>query len=813
MAAKIHVKFGDEDGDASAGSRASPETQSSKVKGPLSLERLRQIDSNDGALSENDLRFHTDLDTESEVQASSEAGDVRNSAKMAKQSEKHGKSNGHSKLNGQSNGQSNGKLNGKPNGKPKDKANGKINGKNKRDGITVYYKDSDDESEDETSRPARPAMLNKEALRARRHELLAERERLPMYRSREQVLKHLAENRVCVLLGETGSGKSTQLPQLLYEADPSRERIAVTQPRRVAAISLATRVSEELGAQLGGRVGYSVRFQNKSGPHTHIKYLTDGMLLRELMLDPDLTRYTTVVLDEAHERTVMTDLLMGLLKRLLARRADLRIVVMSATLDAERFSQFFGGARILYVQGRSYPVERYYLPAAIDDVVDATVQAACQVNEGEAAGDVLAFLPGQDEIEKCCDRLATLAPLLSKEAPLLVPVPLYASLPAAAQARAFEDAGPRRRKVILATNIAETSLTIPGVRYVIDTGLRKVRVWKPSLGLDTLFTTAVSQASAAQRMGRAGREAPGKCFRLYTEDAYRTDLPAQTEAEILRTDVASVVLMLKRAGVDDVLGFEWLEAPRKQAITAALVKLYALRALDDAGRLTQLGREMVVLPLSPHLAAVLLHAKHQAEDDGGVLLSAVLDVAACLAVEDLQTTPGVDQRDAVNERKAALFGAAKDHGDLVMLRELCALYRDVPKADRKEWCTAVGVQHRGMRNVEQVRAQLEKYLGVAGRLERATRAPDPRDLVRCFLRGFVSNTALGLPDRRYRTVFGGQTINIHPSSMLFGRKFEAILYIEYVYTTKGYARMVSPVELDWLRDVGGPVFARQRVDE
>jgi ATP-dependent RNA helicase DHR2 len=530
------------------------------------------------------------------------------------------------------------------------------------------------------------------------------------------------------------------------------------------------------------------------------------MLLRELMLDPELTRYTTLVLDEAHERTVLTDLLMGLLKRLMSRRKDLRLVVMSATLDAQKFSHFFGGAKILYVQGKSYPVERFYLSSAVDDVVDATVQAACQVNEGEAAGDVLVFLPGQDDIEKCADRLTTLAPLLSKEAPLIVPIPLYASLAPAAQAKAFQEAGPRRRKIILATNIAETSLTIPGVRYVIDSGLRKVRVWKPSLGLDTLFTTAVSQASATQRMGRAGREAPGKCFRLFTEEAYNTELPAQTEAEILRTDVASVILMLKKARVDDVMSFEWLESPKKQAITAALMKLYALRALDDNGKLTQLGEEMVVLPVSPHLAAVLLHAKHSGDN---ALLAAVLDVTACLAVEDLQMTPNVDARDAVNERKAQLFGSARQHGDLIMLHELYTLYQDVPKAGRREWCTSIGVQHKGMKNVEQVRSQLERYLGVVG-MEQPARSPDPSELICCFLRGFVSNTALGLPDRRYRTVFGGQTINIHPSSMLFGRKFEAILYIEYVYTTKGYARIVSPVDLEWVKDIGAPIFARGR---
>ncbi|KAF5095897.1 hypothetical protein D0Z00_002984 [Geotrichum galactomycetum] len=715
----------------------------------------------------------------------------------------------------------------------------------------VKFLDSEDEddaalleSDDDENALARSSISangsNKRARFDLKNKLFQTRIALPMYQAGEEVVQRIMANDVTVLLGETGSGKSTQLPQLLYAQGNKEEpqRIAITQPRRVAAINLATRVSEEMGEVLGQKVGYSVRFQNNSHPRfTHIKYLTDGMLLRELMGSADLDQYSTIILDEAHERTLLTDLLMGLLKRIMKRRnaegSDnrLRLVVMSATLDAERFSKFFDNADILFVEGKMYPVQRYYLNEPVDDIVDSTIQAVCQVNQSEPMGDILAFLPGQDEIEKVVQRLNDLAPELPKEAPLLVALPLYASLASTAQQRAFEPLpGKNRRKVICATNIAETSLTVPGVRYVIDSGLRKIRVWKPDLGMDTLLTTPISQAAASQRMGRAGREAPGKCFRLFTEETYTSDLPKQTEAEIVRCDVASAILMLKRAGVDDVLGFDWVESPGKRAISAALLKLYGLKALDDAGKITALGNQMALLPVAPQLAAVLLSAQALG---GSKLLSTVIDVVACISVEDLLVNPHPEVRDAVNERRRTLFGGGTEWGDLVMLKEMFDMYSGIADvADKKVWCREVCASYKGMKNVMLVRTQIKNYMrGLLG--DKPTRAKqekpatteisdndededdddfddlksnvrgqfDVKGLIKCFLHGYVGNAALGLPDRRYKSILNGQTLNIHPSSMLFGQKLEAIMYLEFVYTTKPYARMVSPIQAEWLHEI------------
>lgn len=729
--------------------------------------------------------------------------------------------------------------------------------KNIKSRSTVQFLDSEDEadaalleSDDDENALARSSVAangnNKRARIDLKTKLFQTRIALPMYQAGEEVVQRIMDNDVTVLLGETGSGKSTQLPQLLYAQGTKDEpqRIAITQPRRVAAINLATRVSEEMGEVLGQKVGYSVRFQNNSHPRfTHIKYLTDGMLLRELMGNADLDQYSTIILDEAHERTLLTDLLMGLLKRIMIRRNAegstnrLRLVVMSATLDAERFSQFFDNADILFVEGKMYPVQRYYLNEPVDDIVDSTIQAVCQANQSEPTGDILAFLPGQDEIEKVVQRLNDLAPELPKEAPLIVALPLYASLASTAQQKAFEPLpGKNRRKVICATNIAETSLTVPGVRYVIDSGLRKIRVWKPDLGMDTLLTTPISQAAASQRMGRAGREAPGKCFRLFTEDTYVSDLPKQTEAEIVRCDVASAILMLKRAGVDDVLGFDWVESPGKRAISAALLKLYGLKALDDEGKITALGNQMALLPVAPQLAAVLLSAQAMG---GSKLLSTVIDVVACISVEDLLVNPHPEVRDAVNERRRTLFGGGTEWGDLVMLKEMYDMYSGISDVgDRKTWCREVCISYKAMKNVMLVRTQIKNYMrGLLGdkpvqhkaKNEQKFTNPeqqndddeeeededydfddlksnirgqfDVKGLIKCFLHGYVGNAALGLPDRRFKSILNGQTLNIHPSSMLFGQKLEAIMYLEFVYTTKPYARMVSPIQAEWLHEI------------
>ncbi|KAK9240632.1 P-loop containing nucleoside triphosphate hydrolase protein [Lipomyces kononenkoae] len=635
-------------------------------------------------------------------------------------------------------------------------------------------------------------------------------QRLPICEVQTDLEKKFTKNRITILVGETGSGKSTQIPQFILRMSNGTEKIAVTQPRRVAAINLAKRVAEETKTTLGQDVGYTVRFQNMSGPNTKIKYLTDGMLLRELLLRTSLDQYTTIILDEAHERTIITDLLMGFLKTLLQTRVNLRLIVMSATLDADRFSRFFDGAEVLYVQGRRFPVQRYFLSKPVEDIVDATVRTAIQIHSSEPMGDILAFLAGQEDIDKVVDTLNDMIRSLPVGLPELVALPLYAALPPQQQLKVFEKVPGNKRKIIIATNIAETSLTISGVRYVIDGGTQKVKVWRHDLGLDSLLTMPISKSNAAQRMGRAGREAAGKCYRLYTETDYG-GLRSQMEPEVERCDVSFPILTLKLAGVTDVLGWNWLERPSKAAIMSALMQLYTLKALDDEGKITELGKKMAVLPLPPHLSAVLLDAYQKGIAD------AVLDIVSCLSIENLIMNPHPDKRDEVNGKRLPFITASGGMGDLVVLRNYVQHYRSLLSSEeKKEWCKELHINYRAMSNVEDVRKQLESYLKAGSansKSEDKSAKLGPsilnEQIIQCFLTGFVSNTALRLPGKTYRTIAGGQNINVHPSSSMFDKKVDAIMYTEYMFTTKAYARNVSPIDLQWLQQIA-PHFLSRR---
>lgn len=683
--------------------------------------------------------------------------------------------------------------------------------------------------------------------------LAKQRVQLPMYQVRQGIVNEILTHPVSVIVGETGSGKSTQLPQALLELAP-KQNIVISQPRRVAAISLANRVAAEAGSDVGDKVGYNVRFDAKLSKNTRIRYVTDGMLLREFMLDPMLSKYTTVIVDEAHERTITSDLVLGLLKRLLAKRdgRKFRVIVMSATLDAQRFADFFGSDTTakLYVPGRAFGVERFYTKQPITSLIDATAQTIIQINHGEpAGGDILVFLPGQDEIETVAEILKAHKP--EKGAPRMKIVPLYASLPEADQQLAFAPVKNKERKVVLATNIAETSVTIPGVAYVVDSGIRKVRVHRSILGLESLLPAAISQASAAQRMGRAGRERSGKCWRLYTEDFYRNEMVTTTEPEISRVSLSMPVLLLKRIGVDDVINFPWVDKPSKVAIRNALLQLYTLKALDRSDNITPFGLEMATLPLDPALAAVLVSAYTEATPK---IREATLDVAACLSVQDLLVTPSSSRREEVSERRQELFPASVQYGDLILVKLIWDAYHKVDKSDLKEWCWSIGVSLRSLRRVAQVRKQLVGYLETSTRNKSNNRETEDADqpfrmnnkirfedakpqstndetsdsdsssdsdldesalntseyeqLIMTFLRGYISNTAIALPDRRFQTIMTQQPVSIHPGSALFGSRVEAIMYLEYVYTARGYARFVSPISIDWLRQLAPHLLAK-----
>ncbi len=447
--------------------------------------------------------------------------------------------------------------------------------------------------------------------------ILKTRRDLPVHAQRQEFLDMYQKSQVLVFVGETGSGKTTQIPQfVLYDDLPQHEgkMVACTQPRRVAAMSVAQRVAQEMDVTLGEEVGYSIRFEDMTSQKTVLKYMTDGMLLREAMNDHDLKRYSTIILDEAHERTLATDILMGLLKEVVKRRADLKLIIMSATLDAQKFQKYFMNAPLLAVPGRTHPVEIYYTEEPERDYVEAALRTVLQIHASEPEGDILLFLTGEEEIEDAVRKISLEADEMSREGggPLKC-YPLYGSLPPAQQQRIFEPAPPPYkpggrpgRKCIVSTNIAETSLTIDGIVYVVDPGFSKQKVYNPRIRVESLLVSPISKASAQQRAGRAGRTRPGKCFRLYTEAAFKKELIEQSYPEILRSNLASTVLELKKLGVEDLVHFDLMDPPAPETLMRALEELNYLACLDDEGELTHLGSLASQFPLDPALALMLI---------------------------------------------------------------------------------------------------------------------------------------------------------------------------------------------------------------
>ena len=420
-----------------------------------------------------------------------------------------------------------------------------------------------------------------------------QRESLPIFALKEPLINAILENQILVVIGETGSGKTTQMTQYLVEAGLAKTgKIGCTQPRRVAATSVAKRVAEEFGCSLGQEVGYTIRFEDCTSQDTIIKYMTDGMLLRESLLDSDLSGYSCIMLDEAHERTVNTDVLFGLLKQAVRKRPQLKLIVTSATLDAVKFSEYFYGAPIFKIPGRTFPVEILYTREPETDYVDAALMTVMQIHLTEPPGDILLFLTGQEEIDTACEVLHERMKKLGSDVPELQAWPVYGALPSEMQSKIFDPAPPGTRKVVVATNIAETSLTIDGIYYVVDPGFVKQKIYNPKSCMDSLVVTPISQAAASQRAGRAGRTGPGKCYRLYTERAFRDEMLQTPIPEIQRTNLATTLLQLKAMGINNLLDFDFMDAPPLEAMITALQQLHQLSALDDDGLLTRLGRRV-----------------------------------------------------------------------------------------------------------------------------------------------------------------------------------------------------------------------------
>ncbi|KAH7040756.1 P-loop containing nucleoside triphosphate hydrolase protein [Microdochium trichocladiopsis] len=633
---------------------------------------------------------------------------------------------------------------------------------------------------------------------------------LPVAKHRESLLFLIETNPVTIVVGQTGSGKTTQIPQFLEAAGwcSDGKIIGITQPRRVAATTVAVRVAEEYGCELGKQVGYSIRFEDVTSAVTSIKFMTDGLLIREALVDPLLSRYSVIMVDEAHERSISTDILLGLLKKILRRRPELRIIISSATLQADEFLRFFADGdatgsqpgAIITLEGRTYPIDVLYLEQATEDYVESAVSTVFQIHQKEAAGDILVFLTGREEIDSAVQAIEERSAQLSQGSSRIVPLPLYAGLTTEQQMYVFEPAAANTRKVILSTNIAEASVTIDGVVYVVDCGFVKLRAFNPQTSIESLTVTPVSKASAQQRAGRAGRTRPGKCFRLYSEDAYQS-LPDITAPEIQRSNLAPFILQLKALGIDNVVRFDYFTPPPAELMLRATELLFSLGALDEYAKLTRpLGMRMAELAVEPMMAKTLLSSPAFG------CLEEMLSIAAMTALGGsvFYADGNKKQLDGARRRFAA------EEGDHLTLLNIYQAFVTKGKKESK-FCHENHLNYKSLLRAVSIRGQLRRYLerfGLTAEIASQNPAiPKAESIRRCLTTGFFAHAARMQPDGTFLNVAGGTVLYAHPSSLMFNRKADWVIFHEVIESgKKTFIRDVTKIEKAWLLEYAADFY-------
>ncbi|KAI5966026.1 hypothetical protein KGF57_000672 [Candida theae] len=639
---------------------------------------------------------------------------------------------------------------------------------------------------------------------------------LPVYRYKQEFLDLLKDNQVIIIVGETGSGKTTQLPQYLYEGGYSHgdtKIIGCTQPRRIAAVSVAQRVADEMGTSLGGakgKVGYSIRFDDNCSPSTIVKFATDGMLLREFLNDPGLSNYGAIMIDEAHERTLSTEILLSLLKDLSIQRKDLKIVIASATINAEKFSSYFNGAPILNIPGRRFPVKIHYTKQPEANYLQAVMTTIFQIHLTQPLpGDILVFLTGQDEIEKLetqiQDAIVKIGDQLEDRK--LSVCTVYANLPSEYQSRIFEPAPINTRKVILATNIAETSITIEGVSFVVDPGYVKQNEYNHSTGMESLVVVPCSKANCDQRAGRAGRVGPGKCFRMFTKHSFDNEMDSSQKPEIQRINLNSVILLLLSLGVNDLLNFEFLDPPPKESIMKSLSLLYSLGAIKSSGKLSKTGFKMNEFPLDPVLTKCILSS-----EAFGVTREICIIIAMLTESANLKYSPKQVDQEVIKKRHSQFDAPEGDHLTLLNIFESWS-----NTGYSKQWCEDHFLQYKTLQRARHIfqqviklckkvgvdvnsnrigRGESEKHVGGNESLNGGKAVPQfytaiQRSLVSGFFNNIVKLSPMG--DCYQPLLKSKQNVPcfVHPSSTLFKKKMHKpkyLVYYELVLTSKEYMR-------------------------
>ena len=650
---------------------------------------------------------------------------------------------------------------------------------------------------------------------------------LPVCQHRREIAEAVRRHQVVIVVGETGSGKTTQLPKIAMEVAGARPgMLGCTQPRRLAAVAVARRLAEEVGCETGGYVGYQVRFDDHTGAETRIKLMTDGILLAETQQDPDLSRYHTIILDEAHERSLNIDFLLGYLKLLLARRRDLKLIISSATMDAAAFAEFFSGAPIIHAQGRTYPVELHYLPPVNEreDLPAHVCRAVHWLTEYDAAGDVLVFLPGEREIRDCADALEEL------ELSRTVVLPLFARLSLAEQQRIFHPLQGTRR-IVLATNVAETSLTIPGILYVVDSGLARISRYLPGRQIQSLQVEPISQASARQRAGRCGRVAEGVCLRLYSEEDFELRAP-YTDPEIRRSSLAGVILRMADLHLPPLGEFPLPDPPSARLINEGYRTLREIGALNSRKQLTAIGRKLARLPLDPRLGRILLEAREEQA------LPEALIIVAGLSIMDPRERPAEFATQADQAHAKWRHEESDFLGMLLLWREFCATCADGKRLMRnklRKWCNASYLSFMRMVEWHNLAQDLANSLKVYLRWRTPPLPPPeqqatPERLHRSILAGAPLQIGTwNREEKQYRST-GGRSFSVFPASGLFRRKSRAewVFGLELVETGKLWLRRAAVLNPAWVEQVApqlcschayapewdehaGVVYAKERV--
>lgn len=621
---------------------------------------------------------------------------------------------------------------------------------------------------------------------------------LPITARVHDIARAVQDHPFVIVAGETGSGKTTQIPKIcLAMGRGLHAHIGCSQPRRIAATSVAARVAEELGVELGREVGFKIRFSDRTSADTYVKFVTDGILLAEMQGDPLLRGYDTLLVDEAHERSLNIDFLLGCLKRLAPKRPDLRVIISSATLETDRFASFFGDAPVIEVSGRSHPVEVVYHPPKDDcDVAESVADAVDEITQIDSLHDVLVFLPGEREIHETLDLLT------SRDLRRTTLLPLYGRLPQGEQLRVFQTS--TQRKIVLSTNVAETSLTIPGIVYVVDTGLARVNRYNPRNGMTQLLVEPISQASANQRKGRAGRVRSGVCYRLYSEEDFASRIP-YTMPEVQRVGLAGVILQMKALGLGRVNAFPFLDPPSKRSIDDGHRVLEELGALDEEGEPNEIGRKLARLPVDPRLGRMLLAA------EGESSLREVLIVAAALSMQDPRERPLAAQKKA-DEAHRRFRDEASDFAGLL---KLWGWYQEargrLSRNQLRRLCRETFLSSNRMREWGDLHAQLsERCREMKLRLNDASAKGDA--VHRAILAGLMGRIGMWQPEKR--SYFGARQTRfvIHPSSALARKTPAWVFAAEIVETSQPFARVVATLDPAWLEDIAGPLCKRSYQD-